>query len=366
MGVVSHGWGCKHTMAAKVKGGDELAPFLIKSVKGLEECADKEEKQAGHGAYGYVFRVKVNGVERIAKKIHKAFVKKVSATEKQGIRSKFRAECVILSKLRHPNVVQFVGVHYGRGGMTDLTLFMECLSSDMDDFLSAHPNLPLPLKLSLLQDISFGLVYLHECVPPIIHRDLTAKNILISDKCQAKIADVGVAKAVDIRAQQAAAHTQTPGQQFYMPPEALEEKASCTPKLDIFSFGHLALYTANQEFPLVAYRVTQTLEMQRQGTIERAKRQKALDTVGEGHCLYPIISDCLFDNPDQRPTTRDLNHRLCSLVSRNPEASCSKSTCKSIAKEVKQLRETVLEMEAEKLVSCSVGARADGWFFMLS
>ena len=356
MGVASHGWGCKHTMAAKVKGGDELAPFLIKNVKGLEESADKEEKQAGHGAYGFVFKVNVNDVERIAKKIHSTYVNQVNPEEKQGITSKFRAECIILSKLRHPNIVQFVGVHYGRGGMTDLTLFMECLSSDMGDFLSTRPNLPLSLKLSLLQDVSFGLVYLHEYKPPVVHRDLTARNILISDRCQAKIADLGMAKIVDLQAQLAKSHTTVPGQQYYMPPEALKEKASCTPKLDIFSFGHLALYTVNQELPEV-YEITEESLMVKtikKGTLQKEKRKKSFDAVGEGHCLYPIISDCLFDNPDQRPTTRDLNNRLCFLATCNPEGSCSKSTCKSIAREMEQLRERVLELEAEKLAEVSL------------
>ena len=179
--------GATTIMAAK-GDADELAPFLIRDVEGLtEDCADKEEKRAGFGAYGYVFKVNVKGVERIAKKIHSAYVNQVNPEEKRGITSKFRAECIILSKLRHPNIVQFVGVHYGRGGMTDLTLFMECLSSDMDKFLSSHPNLPLSLKLSLLQDVSFGLVYLHECVPPIIHRDLTARNMAFLFQISAKL-----------------------------------------------------------------------------------------------------------------------------------------------------------------------------------
>ena len=269
-------------MAANI---DELAPFLIRDVAGLEESAKKEEALAGSGSYWYVFKVNVNGVERIAKKIHSIYVNQVNPEEKRGITSKFRAECIILSKLRHPNVVQFVGVHYGRGGMTDLTLFMECLSSDMDKFLTTHSNLPLSLKLSLLENVSSGLVYLH-CEPPIVHRDLTARNILISDRNQAKIADLG--------------------------------NASCTPKLDIFLFGHLALYTVNQEFPKV-YNVAMTVDILQRGICERLKRRRALDAVGEGHCLYPIITECLFDNPDQRPTTRDLNGRLCLLASRYPQ-----------------------------------------------
>ena len=126
---------------------------------------------------------------------------------------------------------------------------------------------------------------------------------------------------MDIQAQQAAAHTTNPGQQYYMPPEALEEKASCTPKLDIFSFGHPALYAVNQEFPDV-YEIKESLMVKaiKEGTLQRKKRNKSIDAVGEGHCLYPIITECLFDHPDgdQRPTSRDLSSRLCYLAAQHP------------------------------------------------
>ena len=292
---------------------DELSACLIEE-QVIDECAEKEEKQAGRGAYGFVFKVTVQGVERIGKKLHSSL--NVSGSK---MRSNFRDECVILSKLRHPNIVQFIGVHYGRRGKTDLTLIMECVSSDMQEFLEGHPNLPLPVKLSILLDVSYGLVYLHEWDPntPIVHRDLTARNVLITDKCQAKIADLGVAKVVDIQAQMADSHTQAPGQMYYMPPEALMEKASCTPKLDIFSFGHLTLFTVNQEFPKV-FNITQTPDIQKKGAVERLRRQTALDCVGDDHCLYSVITDCLSDQPENRPTTRVLNNRIVHLSTLNP------------------------------------------------
>ena len=297
---------------------DELSAFLIEEAE-IDERAEKEEKQASRGSYGFVFKVTVQEVERIGKKLHSAYVNNVSGQEKQAITARFRNECVILSKLRHPNIVQFIGVHYGRRGKTDLTLIMECVSSDMQEFLEGHPNLPLPVKLSILLDVSYGLVYLHEWDPntPIVHRDLTARNVLITDKCQAKIADLGMAKVVDIQAQMADSHTRNPGQMFYMPPEALMEKASCTPKLDIFSFGHLTLFTVNQELPEV-YEVKQTSKMQKQGTIQRCKRQAALDCVGDDNCLYSVITDCLSDQPENRPTTRVLNNRMLHLSTRFP------------------------------------------------
>ena len=161
------------------EGFDELSAFLI-GEKGIDVCAKREETQAVRGSYGFVFKVTVQGVERIGKKLHSAYVNNVSGREKQAMTSRFRDECVILSKLRHPNIVQFIGVHYGRRGKTDLTLIMECVRSDMQEFLEGHPNLPLPVKLSILLDVSYGLVYLHEWDPntPIVHRDLTARNVL--------------------------------------------------------------------------------------------------------------------------------------------------------------------------------------------
>ena len=160
-----------------------------------------------------------------------------------------------------------------------------------------------------------------------------------------------MAKIVDIQAQLqlASSHTQTPGQMFYMPPEALKENASCTPKLDIFSFGHLALYTVNQDFPKV-YNVTMTVDIQQQGIFERLKRRRALDAVGEGHCLYPIITECLFDHPDQRPTSRDLNSRLCFLAAQHPHQESNEES-DQLKNGVAELNSKISDLEATIEVS---------------
>ncbi len=72
-----------------------------------------------------------------------------------------------------------------------------------------------------------------------------------------------------------------------------------------------------QNFPIV-YNVTITPDQQRQGIVERLKRRKSIDIIGEDHCLYPVITDCLFDSPDKRPNTRNLNERIISLSALNP------------------------------------------------
>jgi len=66
----------------------------------------------------------------------------------------------------------------------------------------------------------------------------------------AKLADLGVARIVDIQPDQlAATMTRAPGTAVYMPPEALEPNARYDTTIDVFSFGNLALYTLTQIFP---------------------------------------------------------------------------------------------------------------------
>ena len=85
---------------------------------------------------------------------------------------------------------------------------------------SPKPFFPLCLKESILYDVAKGLTYLHEKSPPIIHRDLSAKNVLLNT---AMVADLGVARIVPhVRA--AATMTKGPGNIIYMPQEALENK----------------------------------------------------------------------------------------------------------------------------------------------
>jgi len=295
-----------------------LSPFVLENVKELESGEKK-----GSGAYGTVYKVTVNGVTCIDKRLHDIFVNpEVPRRQRESIRKKFLAECIILSKLRHPHIVHFVGVRCGPNS-SDLSLVMECLHTDLAKFLDKHQekgtDIPLSIKLSILLDVSYGLLYLHMLTRPIIHRDLSANNILLTaDGLQAKIADLGVSKLLDLQAQTHIAQTKVPGSQNYMPPEALTENPEYGLKLDIFSFGHLILYTATQEFPAV-HEVTLTPAILEQGIIQLMKRRKAISKMGgEQHCLHSLVVQCLRDKPGQRPTTATLNESLKKLCTQHP------------------------------------------------
>ena len=152
-----------------------------------------------------------------------------------------------MTGLRHPNIVQFLGLFFESNSQIPL-LVMEKLEMNLDNLLESVPDLFLLTKLSILGNIASGLVYLHSRLPcPIIHRDLTATNVLLTDSLVAKISDLGNCRIHNMRpGQLVMMMSKMPGTAVYMPPEALLDDTQYGTKLDVFSFGHLALYVMIQ------------------------------------------------------------------------------------------------------------------------
>ena len=143
--------------------------------------------------------------------------------------------------------MHFVGVHYG-SNQDDMSLIVECLDTDLARCLETQPNIPIEIKLSILLDVSYGLLYLHTHSPQILHRDLTTANILLTRDKRAKLADLGVSKLLDPRTQAAMMQTKAPGTPYYMPPEALKENPRYDEKLDIFRLAILLCMSSTRIF----------------------------------------------------------------------------------------------------------------------
>ena len=279
-----------------------------------------ERRVVGHGAYGAVYEVRMNGTPCIAKKVHDILVgqrgnAQVGRHEIEAVRSRFQAECRLLSKLKHPNIVQFLGIYCDKD---DDVLVMEYMPMDLakclDTCTEQQFNIPLPIKLSILQDVTNGLLHLHSLAPPIIHRDLTASNILLTSDMRAKIADLGVSKVFD--QVQTIQQTTAPGTPAYMPPEALIPEPQYDVQLDIFSFGVLCIFIANQEFP-TPHEKAPTQIILEQKRIQIFKRQHWIDKMGVDHPLHCIVVQCLQDLPGARPTIRKLWEDMSSLSTKN-------------------------------------------------
>ena len=202
-------------------------------------------RELGVGSYGSVEELEVGGVVCAGKKIHETLIEKGNFGA-ESIASRYVEECQLMSDLRHPHLVQFLGVCFLPNSSLPV-LVMERLLTSLDDLLEHNPDIPLSLKRSILADVARGLVYLHRRSPPVIHRDLSAKNVLLNSAMVAKISDLGNARIVNFQPGQLARTLSCiPGTMVYMPPEAFEDTSKYGPSLDSFSFGHLSLFTITQ------------------------------------------------------------------------------------------------------------------------
>ena len=280
-----------------------------------------QNKELGRGAYGKVFTVDYLGLPCAAKEIHSLLIDGVSPEEKKAIKDGFVRECYHSSLIRHPNIVQFMGVYYTKpsDSRTDLPIMvMELLDTSLTSFIENNQSkIATKTKLSILHDVSLGLSYLHGRRPAVIHRDLSSNNVLLTSHLVAKISDLGTAKMIRADSKQTRGRlTTAPGTLHFMPPEALDEEDPIygTP-VDIFSFGGIALHLYSEKWPTPSghkKRDPTTKKIVSLSEIER--RQQYLDTMTmEDVALKEMVMKCLDDDPDQRPPIQEVSKMIKSF-----------------------------------------------------
>ncbi|XP_019854169.1 PREDICTED: receptor-like kinase LIP2 [Amphimedon queenslandica] len=241
-------------------------------------------KELGRGAYGVILEVKVSGLSCAGKKLHNVIAETFLVKN-------FVQECVNHSQLRHPNIVQLLGVYFPPDSSIPI-LVMERLQVSLAQYLD-DANLPLKVKYDILLDVANGLNYLHNRTPPIIHRDLTAQNILLTKSFSAKISDLGVSKIVDFTRPRS--HTLVPGNPIVMPPEAYLPNKTYDFKFDVFSYGCLLLHIFNQDPPVPVN------QLPSDPLTEWQRRFSHVARMGRHHPLLPIVKNCLENDPAMRP-----------------------------------------------------------------
>ena len=180
----------------------------------------------------------------------------------------------------------------------------------MDKNLTTYLRDPVTLsqKYTLLYDVAKGLNHLHSQKPAIIHRDLTAGNVLLTSDGVAKISDFGNSRMVDLSATPELL-TSSPGTLDYMPPEAMEG-GKYDERLDMFSYGHLAIHVMIQRRPHPLLRPTYFEGGKLIPRTEVERRQRYLSKVetilvgGVQDPFYLIIVKCLQDEPQFRPSCK--------------------------------------------------------------
>ncbi|KAL0482922.1 hypothetical protein AKO1_014125 [Acrasis kona] len=218
-------------------------------LKGLEWVIKIEdltfEQRISEGTFGIVFKGKYRGGNVAIKKL------------KLDGDYEFEHEVEILSRLRHPNIVLFMGVCFQEDYKLIVTEYLHNKSVDQflyrkDDGGSTpttpsvkersgsmirHKGLQFSKKIEILIDVIKGMLYLHSHEPnAIIHRDLKTSNILLDEHFTAKVCDFGQSRFAEIGAAATASMTSNIGTTQYMAPEIILD-LPYNEKCDVYSFG---------------------------------------------------------------------------------------------------------------------------------
>ncbi|KAK5825058.1 receptor-like protein kinase HSL1 [Gossypium arboreum] len=201
----------------------------------------------GSGGSGKVYQIVIShsGKSVAVKKIWNS--KRVD----HKLEKEFLAEVEILSNIRHSNIVKLLCCISSEDSKLLVYEYME--NQSLDRWLHGnkrssvsgtssihHAILDWPRRLRIAVGAAQGLCYMHhECLTPIIHRDVKSSNILLDSEFNAKIADFGLAKMLTRHASSQTISA-IAGSVGYLAPEyAYTTKVNA--KVDVYSFGVVLL-----------------------------------------------------------------------------------------------------------------------------
>ena len=273
------------------------------------------DRELGHGSYATVLELEYMGLKCAGKKIHKVL-------QSQGDNisyavDRFETECRLLSQVRHPNVVQFLGVCFQEEVQVPI-LVMELVHTNLTSCIEQYGILPKEISYSILHDVALGLCYLHSQTPTVIHRDLSSNNILLTSNMTAKISDLGVARILNVTPLQVSHMTQSPGTLAYMPPEVMISKPKYDTSIDEFSYGILMVHSFSGQWPEPQIGPNKMEEGKLIPVTEAERRQVFLSIIGKDHPLMDLILKCLDNDPSGRAHSCEIVEQLAKMVLQFP------------------------------------------------
>ena len=175
----------------------------------------------GIGSYGAVCKAMCDDLPCAAKILHPTLFQFISP-ERTSVMRKFEQECRLLSAIRHPHIVQYLGTYHDPESRLPV-LLMELMDESLTRFLERSDKpLLYHTELNFCHDIVLALSYLHS--NRIVHRDLSSNNVLLIAGSMAKVTDFGMVKLINHSTAHLTPLTLCPGTVAYMSPEALRDR----------------------------------------------------------------------------------------------------------------------------------------------
>ncbi|CAK0783692.1 hypothetical protein CVIRNUC_006891 [Coccomyxa viridis] len=210
----------------------------------------------------------------------------------------FLQEVAIMRKVRHKNVVQFIGACTRRPNLCIVFEFMA--GGSIYDYMRKVGQLKLSLVLKIGTEVCRGMDYLHK--RKIVHRDLKAANLLMDETGTVKIADFGVARVMNTTG----VMTAETGTYRWMAPEVIEHNPY-REKADVFSFGITMWELLTARVPYEQMTPLQAAV----GVVQKGLRPTIPPACPEA--LAALLRDCWQKDPRERPPFEALKVRMEGL-----------------------------------------------------
>ena len=221
----------------------------------------------------------------------------------------FRREIKGLSKLRHPNILLFIGacVHEpeSRHHLTEYFVVTELCQSDLPTYLRNNPRTTLNSRLQMAIDACLGMNYLHSI--GLVHCDLKTENLLVRSSGVLVIGDLGCTCPNGTR-------TGVIGTLGYIAPELiLEQTQEFTFACDVFSFAMILFELFASEQPWSERIMTDHFSYM--GALMRGERPFLSSKFYIPDRLRDLMSAAWHDDPAERPSFIEILKSLLDILS---------------------------------------------------
>ncbi|XP_062201959.1 uncharacterized protein LOC133904456 [Phragmites australis] len=252
-------------------------------------------EQIGQGSCGTVYHALWYGSD-VAVKV---FSKQEYSEE---LIQTFRQEVSLMKKLRHPNILLFMGAVTSPQRLCIITEFLP-RGSLFRLLQRSTTKLDVRRRVHMALDIARGMNYLHHSSPLIIHRDLKSSNLLVDKNWTVKVADFGLSR---LKRETFLTTKNGQGTPQWMAPEVLRNEPS-DEKSDVYSYGVILWELVTQKIPWENLNSMQVI-----GAVGFMNQR--LDIPSDVDPQWTsIIRSCWESDPQQRPSFQELLERLREL-----------------------------------------------------
>jgi len=204
---------------------------------------------------------------------------------------------------------------------------------DALSYVRGYPNVDC---VKLLAQITEGLKYLHTHDPVVVHGDLKATNVFISDTGEARIGDFGLSqKLIEDVSRNFSTSWFSAGNFRWQAPELLEadslEEARRTTFSDVFALGRVILELFTRDVPFPDIPDLAVFKLVVGGTLPTRPEGEEIMLRGLDDQMWKLTEECCQLKASARPPAQEVAGRLQALLDSRPSSKSSERTAAGIS-----------------------------------